>query len=234
MDVTLTGDSAVHHEPVAAVLFKIKQARKNFDDHVETHALNVDTLEWQGAHDAHLAWVKALIENNGEPGLAARRIDRAERALSQRITEIDRDQAGAYLRNSFLGRMGRFIEPAVKPLGWDWRIGTAAIASFPAREVVVATMGTIYNLGGSADETSASLRERMQDATWPDGSKVFTVPVALSLMVFFALCCQCGATLAVIKRETRSWRYPVLTFTYMTTLAYLAAMATYQIASRWV
>jgi ferrous iron transport protein B len=137
-------------------------------------------------------------------------------------------------RNSVLGTMGRAIEPAVRPLGWDWRIGCAAIASFPAREVVVATLGVIFNQGPEVDledETaSAGLRQALVDATW-DGTdrKLFNVPVALSIMVFFALCAQCAATLAVIKRETNSWRWPVFTFTYMTVLAYVAALVTYQV-----
>jgi ferrous iron transport protein B len=154
--------------------------------------------------------------------------------LNTQLADIDRNEAGEYLRQSFLGRMGLWIEPAVKPLGWDWRIGTAAIASFPAREVVVATMGTIYNLGGEQNETSTGLRATLRGATWPDGRPVYNVAVALSIMVFFALCCQCGATLATIKREMQSWAWPVLTFTYMTVLAYVAALATYQIAIRWV
>jgi ferrous iron transport protein B len=125
--------------------------------------------------------------------------------------------------------MGRWIEPAVTPLGWDWRIGTAAIASFPAREVVVATLGTIYNLGADHDEKSEGLRATLQAATWPDGRRVFNLAVALSLMVFFALCCQCGATLATIRRETGSWSWPILTFVYMTGLAYVAAWLTYRV-----
>lgn len=148
------------------------------------------------------------------------------------LAMIDQLQAGAYLRHSILGRMGRWIEPVVEPLGWDWRIGTAVIASFPAREVVIATMGTIYNLGDAENETSEGLRGKLRKATWPDGRPVFNAAVALSIMVFFALCCQCGATLATIKRETRSWRWPLATFVYMTALAYAAAFATYQIASR--
>jgi len=138
------------------------------------------------------------------------------------------EEAGVYLRQSILGRMGQFIEPIVKPLGWDWKIGIATIASFPAREVIVATLGTIYNLGSDVDKDSESLRDALKAATWPDGRPVFTPLVALSVMVFFALCCQCAATLAVIRRETGSWGWPALTFTYMTILAYLGALITYQ------
>jgi ferrous iron transport protein B len=123
----------------------------------------------------------------------------------------------------------------VRPLGWDWRIGCAAIASFPAREVVVSTLGIIYNLGGEEDEESPALRDKLREATW-DGTDepVYNLPVALSLMVFFALCAQCAATLAVIKRETNSWRWPIFTFVYMTTLAYLGALATYTIGMLFV
>jgi ferrous iron transport protein B len=145
-------------------------------------------------------------------------------------------KSGAMQRQSYLGRLGHFIEPAVKPLGWDWRVGSAVMASFPAREVVLGTMGVIYNLGEDVELDSEAgqtqLQAQLHNATW-DGTyrPVFTVPMALGLMVFFALCAQCGATLVIIKRETNSWRWPVFTFVYMTALAYLGALATYQIGS---
>jgi ferrous iron transport protein B len=142
------------------------------------------------------------------------------------------DYRGETLRQSFLGRAGRAIEPVVRPLGWDWRLGCAAVASFPAREVVLGTLGVIYNLGDvdpGEEEGATALVRRLKAATW-DGTdrKVFTVPVALSLMVFFALCAQCASTLVVIGKETGSWVWPVVTFTYMTVLAWLAAFVTYQ------
>ena len=121
---------------------------------------------------------------------------------------------GEWKRQSYLGRMGQAVEPVVRPLGWDWRIGMAAIASFPAREVVVGTLGIIYNQGKvDPDEireaekiSDTNLGRALQAATWDSDSRhrVFTVPVALSLMVFFALCCQCVSTLAIIRRETNS------------------------------
>jgi ferrous iron transport protein B len=153
--------------------------------------------------------------------------------LAEELSQTDAEIEGAYLRASYLGRAGRSIEPAVRPLGWDWRLGCAAIASFPAREVVVATLGVLYNLGRDQDEESQSLQQTLQDARW-DGSDrpVFSIPVALSLMVFFALCAQCVSTLVVMRRETNSGRWPVFSFVYMTVLAYLAAMATYQIGVR--
>ncbi len=150
---------------------------------------------------------------------------------------LDHLAASLHQQQSFLGRAGKFIEPAVRPLGWDWRIGCAAIASFPAREVVMGVLGVIYNLGSDLDVGSegdqSRLQERLQAARWDDtGERVYNLPVALSLMVFFALCAQCAATLAVIYRETNSWRWPIFTFTYMTLLAYVGALATYQISSR--
>jgi len=146
------------------------------------------------------------------------------------LTEADRQ--GEALRQSFLGRAGRLIEPVVKPLGWDWRLGCAALASFPAREVVLGTLGVIYNLGDvdpGEEENATLLVRRLKAATW-DGTdrKVFTLPVALSLMVFFALCAQCASTLVIIGKETGSWIWPVVTFAYMTALAWLAAFVVYQ------
>jgi len=170
--------------------------------------------------------------DRGEAGATALRFYAADTALAEQLAGIDRREAGAFLRRSMLGRMGQWIEPAVRPLGWDWRIGTSVIAAFPAREVIIATMGTIYNLGGEQDEASTGLRDQLHKATWPDGRLVFNTAVALSIMVFFALCCQCGGTLAVIRRETHSWRWPAVVFVYMTTLAYVAALITYQVAIR--
>ena len=147
-------------------------------------------------------------------------------------------EAGAYQRQSWLAWMGRAIEPAVRPLGWDWRIGCAAIASFPAREVVLGTLGVIYNLGEDIDihdeQGQTQLQAELKRATW-DGTDrpVYNIPVALSIMVFFALCAQCAATLAVIKRETNSFGWPIFTFVYMTVLAYLGALATYQLGM-WI
>jgi len=158
--------------------------------------------------------------------------------IRRELVRIDNEIAGAYQRQSLLGRLGRVIEPAVRPLGWDWRIGCSVLASLPAREVVVATMAVIYNQGEDIDiesqQASTQLQAKLAAATW-DGTDrpVFNVPVAMSILVFFALCAQCAATLAVIRRETNSWRWPVFTFTYMTTLAYLGALATYQVGM-WI
>lgn len=171
--------------------------------------------------DAEFAAERAAIEARDLPG------DEKEALLA----EIDSRESGAHLQNSFFARMGHAVEPVVRPLGWDWRIGMATIASFPAREVVVATLGTTFFLGGDVDETSPELTDVLRRATRADGSLLFTVPVALSIMVFFALCCQCGATLAIIRRETGSVRWPLFAFGYMTALAYVSAFAVYQVTT---
>ena len=128
------------------------------------------------------------------------------------------------------------LEPIVEPLGWDWRIGMAAVASFPAREVMVGTLGIIFNQGqgdAGADDYRSRLGKHLTNQTWDNdpGRPLFTVPVALSVMVFFALCCQCASTLAVIKRETNSWAWPAFTFVYMTVLAYLGALGVFQVGN---
>lgn len=149
--------------------------------------------------------------------------------LETRLAQIDNEAAAAHLEQSWLGRAGHVVEPVFRPLGWDWRISAAVIAGFPAREVVVAVLGTIYAVGGEADE--ASLAGRLSAATWPDGSPVFTLPMVLGLLVFYAWCLQCAATLAVIRRETNSWRWPIFAWSYMTGLGYTAALLINQIGS---
>ncbi len=137
------------------------------------------------------------------------------------------------LANSFLGRFGKVIEPVVKPLGWDWRIGVGVLASFPAREVIISTLGTIYSLGGDVDENSQGLQSALQSANWPDGRPVYSIPVAMSIMVFFALCAQCTSTLMVIRRETNHWGWAGFTFVYMTILAYIGAWIAY-VVTGWL
>jgi ferrous iron transport protein B len=158
----------------------------------------------------------------------------AGEALDARLAEITGRESGEYLRQSILGRMGRGVEPVVEPLGWDWRIGTGVIAAFPAREVVISTLGIIYDLGEEAADDKGTLVTRMRKSKWPDGRPVYSLAVALSLLVFFALCCQCGATVATIRRETNSWRWAAFTFTYMTALAWVGAFLTYQIATAFI
>ena len=142
---------------------------------------------------------------------------------------IDNARSAAQMEQSWLGRIGRTIEPVFKPLGWDWRVSSAVVAGFPAREVVVAVMGTIYAVGSESNEQNLS--EKLRSAKWPDGRPIFTLPMVLGLLVFYAWCLQCAATLATIRRETNSWRWPIFAWTYMTTLGYVGALIIYQVGS---
>ncbi|TWU38905.1 Ferrous iron transport protein B [Novipirellula aureliae] len=189
---------------------------------------------WPGDHSRQfevqreIESIAALDGSNSEGSDAERQATTLEE-----LEEEHRRLSSSLLENSALGMIGRGIEPVVEPLGWDWRIGVGAVASFPAREVIIATLGTIYSLGGEVDEQDDGLIAAMRASKWPDGRPVFTVPVALSIMVFFALCAQCVSTLFVIKRETNSWFWPVLSFSYMTVLAYVGAFVTYQVGTRF-
>ena len=147
------------------------------------------------------------------------------------LNALAKRQAAELVENSYLGQAGHWVTPAVRPLGWDWRIGMAVIASFPAREVIISALGTIYSLGAEEDEGSESLRATLAAATWPDGRPIYTLAVALSIMVFFALCAQCLSTLVVIKKETGSYGWALFSFSYMTALAYIGALATYQVGT---
>lgn len=139
---------------------------------------------------------------------------------------LTRSFSSEKLQNSFAGILGKSIEPVIKPLGYDWKIGIALITSFAAREVFVGTMATLYSVEETDD---SSLRQKMQSAKREDGSMVYTLPAGLSLMVFYALAMQCMSTLAIVKRETRSWKWPVIQFIYMTILAYSMSFLVYHI-----
>ncbi|MFT3745582.1 MAG: ferrous iron transport protein B [Pyrinomonadaceae bacterium] len=135
---------------------------------------------------------------------------------------------GEQLKHSFAGKLGHAIEPAIAPLGFDWKIGVALIASFAAREVLVSTLSIIYNVGKDENEESETLIAAVREAKREDGRLAWTPLTALTLMVFFVLAMQCMSTLAVVRRETNSWRWPAFMLAYMTGLAYIAAFATYQ------
>ncbi|MCH8277368.1 MAG: ferrous iron transporter B [Proteobacteria bacterium] len=149
--------------------------------------------------------------------------------LAQEYERIGHLASAAQLEQSWLGRAGHFIEPVFAPLGWDWRVSAAVIAGFPAREVVIAVLGTVYAVGDEADEKTLS--GRLKASTWPDGSPVFTLPMVIGLLIFYACCLQCAATLAVIRRETNSWRWPVFAWVYMTAIGYFGALLAFQIGS---
>lgn len=167
-----------------------------------------------------LVWTLGYFPRSASAAAALRAQARNEGWSEERL---DTQLAGVQLRDSYLGRLGHAIEPALAPLGWDWRIGVGVIAAFPARELVVATLGTVANLE-SGGERAVPLRQAVAEMKREDtGQPLIDLPIALSIMVFFALCAQCVGTLTVMARETGSWRWPAISFVGMTTLAYLAA-----------
>ncbi len=149
-------------------------------------------------------------------------------ASDEVAAQLDAEEEGERLRGSYGGRLGRAIEPVIAPLGFDWKIGVGLVGAFAAREVFVSTMGVVYGIGADTDEQSLPLRDRIRAERRPDGSPVYSPLVGLSLMIFFALSAQCMSTLAVVKRESHSWRWPVFLFAYMTVLAWVTSFAVYQ------
>ena len=143
------------------------------------------------------------------------------------IKQYGKEKKTALLENSFAGILGRAIEPVIKPLGYDWKIGIALITSFAAREVFVGTMATLYSVGDEPGENNITLRQKMSAAVRPDGTKVYNLATGLSLLVFYVLAMQCMSTLAVVKRETKSWKWPIVQLFYMTGLAYLMSFVVY-------
>jgi ferrous iron transport protein B len=136
--------------------------------------------------------------------------------------------AASAITHSYGGRLGKAIEPVIAPLGFDWRIGIGIIGAFAAREVFVSTMGLVYGIGGDIDENSQPLREKIRQASHADGRPVYSPLVGLSLMIFFAFACQCMSTLAVVRRETGGYKWPLFMFSYMTALAWLSSFVVYQ------
>ncbi|REG90368.1 ferrous iron transport protein B [Algoriphagus antarcticus] len=152
-------------------------------------------------------------------------------ASPEEIPVIVNETSSLLLENSFIGIMGRSIEPVIRPLGYDWKIGIALIASFAAREVFVSTIATIYSIG-SDTEDELTIREKLNQQINPiTGDKVYNTATAFSLMVFYAFAMQCMSTLAVVYRETKGWKWPLIQTVYMTALAYVSALLVYQILS---
>ena len=144
--------------------------------------------------------------------------------------ELQNKISSQKLENSYAGRFGKLIEPAIKPLGYDWKIGIALITSFAAREVFVGTMSTIYSLGGEANEENSTVMKRLKAEINPEtGKPMYDMALGFSLLIFYAFAMQCMSTLAVTYRETKSWKYPTIQFVYMTSLAYISAFIVYQL-----
>lgn len=166
------------------------------------------------------------------PGSRMKSIENNYAQLKQQpnanIEQLDKEFQTAKLENSYAGILGKSIEPAIEPLGYDWKIGIALITSFAAREVFVGTMATLYSVGDQ-DEGELRLRDKMKAARKEDGTPVYTLAAGVSLMIFYVFAMQCMSTLAIVKRETRSWKWPMIQLVYMTGLAYLMSLIAYQV-----
>jgi ferrous iron transport protein B len=156
--------------------------------------------------------------------------DQPTASPEDQMASLDKAEAGEKLRHSFAGYLGRAIEPVIAPLGFDWKIGIGIVASFAAREVFVSTMSTVYNVGGDDDSESSvnSLAKTLQEQKRSNGQAVYTTLTAVSLMVFYVFAMQCVSTVAVVRRETNSWKWPVFQWLYMGALAWVLAFVTYQ------
>jgi ferrous iron transport protein B len=151
--------------------------------------------------------------------------------LNASVAAINNTESAAQLHSSYAGQLGQGLEPLIAPLGFDWKIGVGLIGAFAAREVFVSTMGLVYGLSEDVDEETTTLREKLRTARRENGELVYTPLVGLSLLIFIALACQCMSTLAAVRRETATYRWPLFMFTYMTGLAWLASFLTYQLGS---
>jgi ferrous iron transport protein B len=210
------------------VLIKLMDRAKVFLRRAGTVIFTVAIIVWGLAYFPRSAAVQSTLET----AVAQAQTTLAGPQLSAEVRRIENLAAAEQLEQSFLGRAGRLVAPVFRPLGWDWRVSAAVIAGFPAREVVVAVMGTIYAIGEEAEE--ASLAGKLRSATWPDGRPIFTLPMVLGLLLFYAWCLQCAATIAVIRRETNSWRWPIFAWSYMTVIGYSGALLIYQLGSAYV
>ncbi len=211
---------------VKSVLIKLWARAKIFLTRAGTVIFTVAVVVWALAYFPRSG---AVIDDYSAQRIAAQqRLTGAP--LESRLREIDQLESAQLLENSALGRIGKFIEPAFEPLGWDWKVSAAVVAGFPAREVVIAVLGTIYAVGDVEDNESA-LADRLKRAKRDDGRFVFTLPMVLGMLFFYAFCLQCAATIAVIYRETNTWRWPFFAWCYMTGIGYLGALLIYQLGS---
>jgi ferrous iron transport protein B len=175
-----------------------------------------------------LLWFLSSYGPGDQIERTTKKYEALEQVLPVKKDSLEKQYASEKLQHSYAGILGKAIEPAIKPLGYDWKIGIALITSFAAREVFVGTMATLYSV---EDNEDSSLRQKLAAAKHPDGSKVYTLAAGLSLMIFYLLAMQCMSTLAVVKRETKSWKWPAFQLVYMTVLAYGMSWLTYIIFS---
>ena len=178
-----------------------------------------------------ILWALSTYGPKEKMSAVAQRYDQLIRQNPSEAKEISNQKQSELLQNSYAGILGKSIEPLIRPLGYDWKIGIALITSFAAREVFVGTMATLYSVEGGKDADKSTLTQKMHKARKPDGSLVYSLASGASLMIFYLLAMQCMSTLAVVKRETRSWKWPVIQLTYMTGLAYIMSFLAYHLLS---
>ena len=142
-------------------------------------------------------------------------------------SQLENEVSTYKLENSYIGKIGKSIEPVIKPLGYDWKIGIAVVTSFAAREVFVGTLATIYSVGNNNDDTT--IKSKMQADVHPDGTKIFNFATGVSLLLFYAFAMQCASTLAITKKETNTWKWPIVQLLFMSGFAYIVALIAYQI-----
>ena len=176
-----------------------------------------------------LLWVLSSYGPKQRMKAASEKYEALATANPSQANQYNKERKTALLENSYAGILGKSIEPAIQPLGFDWKIGIALITSFAAREVFVGTMATLYSVGEDKDKDNTTLRQKMEAAVRPDGTKVYNLATGLSLLVFYVLAMQCMSTLAVVKRETRTWKWPIIQLLYMTGLAYVMSLLVYTI-----
>ena len=224
-----------YKRPVATVVLRHMWDRsKLFLRRAGTVILGINILLWflatyprDSAADQRYAAARAqLAAETATPGQATM----TPEARKTAIEDLDKQEAGDRLRRSFAGRLGRLIEPAIRPLGFDWKMGIGIVASFAAREVFVSTMSVVYNVGAAEDPEAAtpSLAKTLREQVREDGRPAYTPLIAVTLMVFYVLALQCVSTVAIVRRETNSWKWPLFQWAYMGALAWTLAFVTYQ------
>ncbi len=219
------------------VLFRMWMAGKEFVIRAGTIILAITVIVWALLYFPRPAGLedevtKEFYAEHIEPNPAsASLLDDPDSELS---VELSNTIDAAYINQSFMARIGKAIQPVFAPAGFDWKITVGVVASFPAREVIISTLGVIYSLGGDVDEESPDLMTTLSNATWKEGPRagtpIFTLPVVFAIMVFFALCQQCGATLAVMAKEI-GWKWVAGSFVFQTSIAWLGAVLVYQLGT---
>lgn len=175
-------------------------------------------------------WAMASFGPSNRIETAVQKIEKPSSSDPEMMELYDQQIASAKLENSYMGILGKTIEPVIKPIGYDWKIGISLLTSFAAREVFVGSMATIYSVHDDGD-TNLGLLEKMRNEKWADGKPVYSTATGISLMVFYVYAMQCMATLAIVKRETKSWKWPLIQMLYMGVLAYLASFAVFHLFS---